>query len=355
MLRKIISPDELLGFRVELETQTQFSLRCTGASWRNACKDSKTIREYRRFLMPFASFPVDVLVRDDDRRHRSNLIKPWLWTQELPFGSVSGIVDELSVTSPAFTLLQLASRTTLTRTVLLASELCGTYATYLPTAPMAHQLQKLQNRGSLCPFGGWRPCLDASGRLTTLWTREPLVDPRELLQLADAVSPQRGCKTLRQTAELVVPLAASPFETQTGILLGFSRRRGGEGHAGYTHNERIDLSRQARLIASREYCLCDLYWPDGLDIECQSAQHHDDENSFLSDSDRSAALELMGVKVLPLTYKQLGDADRFEAFAMAVAHARGIKPRPKTAAQLKAAAILRDEVLVDWEGLPDVG
>lgn len=108
-------------------------------------------------------------------------------------------------------------------------------------------------------------------------------------------------------------------------------------------------------MAQRGYCSCDLYWPDGLDIECQSAQHHDNEGSFLSDADRSAALELMGVKVLPLTYAQLKDEDRFAAFSAAVAHARGIKVAPKTGAQAKAAENLRAEVMVDWATLPFLG
>lgn len=354
-LRFLIDSDELQAFRALLDSRTQFACGCVGPAWRNVREESKTIREYHRFLAPFAELPVDILVYDSRDRRASSIVEPWLWSVDMPFGSMTNIVDDLYVTSPAFTLLQLASKTGLVRTVLLASELCGTYAVYQPPAPVAELLNKLAVRGKLRSFGGWKPGIDANGQLTGLWSRDPLLTPQDLLEIADVASPQRGCKRLCQAAELVMPMAASPFETQAGILLGFSRRRGGEGYTGCAHNVRVDLSRDAKLVAQRGYCSCDLYWPDGLDIECQSAQHHDNEGSFLSDADRSAALELMGVKVLPLTYAQLKDEDRFAAFSAAVAHARGIKLAPKTAAQAKAAENLRAEVMVDWATLPFLG
>ncbi len=314
--------------------------------------ESQVLRESHRFLSSFAAFPIDLLVTKRNKTRESGLVTPWLWSGEMPFGATEPIVDELRVTSPALTLLQLAARAGLVRTVLMASELCGTYSVYVPPAPIEAQLNRLAARGRLREFGQWRPCFSANGQVTSLWQRPALTTPQELAALAAEVAPRRGCKVLAQAAELCIPGAASPFETQAGILLGFSRRRGGEGFAGLTHNERVDLSREARLIADRAYCSCDLYWPEGLDVECQSAQYHDNQGSFLSDSDRSAALELMGVKVLPLTAKQLHDEDRFAAFSSAVAHALGVEPRPKTPAQVKAAAALREEVLTDWAALP---
>lgn len=353
-LRGIIDPEELRAFRADLLTQTRFGRGCTGPAWRNVSRHSKRIREYAAFLAPFADYPVDVLVHDAKKRCSSNLIRPWLWTQDLPYCATTAVVDELSVTTPAFTLLQLASRSSLGRTLLLASEVCGSYATYYPPVPAKILLQKLIDRGELREFGGWRPSLSADRRLTDLWSRDPLTTPRELAEMAAAASTLRGCATLRRASELVVPLAASPFETRAGLLLGLSRRLGGAGFEGYAHNEKVELSQEARLIADRSYCSCDIYWPDGLDVECQSARHHGNGASLLSDSDRSTALELMGVRVLPLTYKQLADEPRFNAFASAVAHALGIKQRPKSAAEIQAAKQLRAEVMCDFGTLPDV-
>ncbi len=354
-LRKIIGQEELRAFRNDLDSRSLFTSSCSGRAWRNVREESQTLRESHRFLASFARYPVDVLVHDRRRTCPTGLLTPWLWTRELPFESTTQIVDDLYVTTPAFSMLQIASKATLVRTVLLASELCGSYAVYDAPAPIGDQLNKLASNGHLWSFGGWSPCLSANGKVTSLWTRPPLLTPNDLVALAEEASPCRGCAVLKKAAGLVVPAAASPFETQAGVLLGFSRRRGGEGFAGLTHNERVDLSRAARLIAGRGYCSCDLYWPDGLDIECQSEQYHDNMDSYLSDADRSAALELMGVKVLPLTYKQLKDEDRFAAFCAAVAHARGTDPKPKTAVELAATQNLRSEVLTDWAALPYIG
>lgn len=352
-LRRFARQDEILAFRSDLAERLPFLKECSGPSWRNPGDSAKSVRDARWLLAPSAEFPIDVLTQNKRHRRASRLINPTLLQGDLPRRSTQDITDELRVASPAFAMLQLAAHSSLIRTVLLASELCGTYAVYHAPSPIADELQRLATRGRLGTFGGWRPCLDPDGRITDLWSREPLATPDDLLQMADEAAGKPGCATLRQAAELVIPNAASPFETQAGILLGFSRRRGGEGFEGLTHNEKIELSRDARLIAGRECCYCDLYWPCGLDVECQSAQYHDNMEGLLSDSDRTAALSLMGVNVLPLTYDGLKDEKRFAAFSSAVAQALGVEQKPRTATQLKAMKRLRSEVFAPWTTLPD--
>ena len=144
-------------------------------------------------------------------------------------------------------------------------------------------------------------------------------------------APKRGCERLRVAASLVKPDAASPFEARAGILLGLPRQHGGEGHAGLSFNKRINLSSKAKTLAHRSFCLCDLYWEEGLDVECQSTLVHNKANSFLSDSDRTTALRNMGIDVLPLTYDQLKSEARFAAFSETVANIRGKRLKPKTA------------------------
>ncbi len=150
-----------------------------------------------------------------------------------------------------------------------------------------------------------------------------------------------------------MPGAASPFEAQAGVILGFSRRLGGEGHAGFAHNRRIVLSREARALAQRASCYCDLYWDEGWILECQSKLARNREG-YLSDADRAAALELMGVTVLPATYAQLTTEERVEALSKLVAEKRGIAWRPKTEREREVGRRLRGEVLRSWDTLLDV-
>ena len=231
---------------------------------------------------------------------------------------------------------------------MLASELCGSFTVYKPPPPIKAALQKLTRNRTFPKIDGWSPCLDSSGNLTDLWSRPALTSPQKLTRIADEASPKQGCKRLRLAAGLVEAGAASPFEARAGMLLGLSRHRGGEGHMGFSFNRRIDLTDKAKALAQRHHCVCDLYWEEGLDVECQSTLVHDSEASFLSDSDRTTALKHMGIDVLPITYGQLRNEMQFAAFSETVSRIRDKRHRRKTAQQIAATRALRTELFTDW-------
>lgn len=350
---RMATPDELLALRVELAASLPLSIACAqGNRWRHCGEDARRIRETHPLLAPACDLPLEILVRDKRCCHESGLIRPRVWTASPPPGSLTQIAEDICVTSPAFTMLQLAARFGLVRTVLLASELCGTFATFKAPPPLARFLQKLIDRNRLPEIDGWRPSPN-NGRLTDLWMRPSLLDPTDLLRIAAVSESRNGCSALERAARLVVPDAASPFEVQAAVLFGFSRRLGGEGFEGLRHNVRVPLSPEARLLARRDCCYCDLWWEEGVDVECQSSQHHDNLGSYLSDSERTSALKLMGVDVVPITYEQLRNPNSFDALVRLVAEARGTELRKKTAGQLKRSRELRDEVFCDWLALAD--
>ena len=352
-LRKTVAEEELIAFRQSLIEGLPLARACAdGPSWRHAGVLQKAVREYQLVLAPSMDLPVDMLVGHERDRRSSSFVKTTLYKGALPRGAVRGIDEDLSVTSPAFTMLQLARSASLQRTVLLASELCGCYAVYHAPAPVACQLQKMIRRHRLPGVDGWRPCLTADGQLTDLWSRPPLVEPSELIDMAVQSDSLDGKKRLTRAAELVKPMAASPFETQAGALLGLPKLLGGAGLGGFTHNEKVELTPDARLLARRDCCYCDLFWPDGLDVECQSALYHNNVDGYLSDSDRAAALSLVGVDVLPLTYDQMRDPKRFSAFVHATERSLGRKHVEPSEAQEAATQKLREEIFVDWWSLP---
>ena len=353
LLLKYVSEVELTAFRAEMVERLPFARSCA-VSRRTQGNDLRVVREACPLLAPSTDGPIELLAQDPKQRHVSQITRYALWQSSLPIGSVRQEASDLNVTSPSFTLLQLASRASLVRMVLLASELCGDYAVYKAPRHVAALLQRMAERDRLPVVDGWRPCLGPGKKISDLWSRPSLVSPDELEGMMFEADFRRGRKTMADALTLLKPHAASPFETQAGVLLGFSRRRGGEGYGDFTFNERIELSSSAKLLAQREYCVCDLYWSNGLDVECQSAMFHEDGDSFLSDSDRTAALRAVGINVLPLTYAQLKDPYRFEAFSYAVARALDLPWRDKTPVQEAATRKLREEVLVDWGKLPFV-
>lgn len=94
------------------------------------------------------------------------------------------------------------------------------------------------------------------------------------------------------------------------------------------------------------------FWEDaGLDVECQSKMIHDNEESLISDFDRAAALEQMGIRVLFASHDMLGSRDRFDAFAMLVAERLGRRLKPETEKERRATTQLRAELLIDWAKL----
>lgn len=355
LLQSLISDKDLVGFRRACSSLPLAREFCSeGARWRNAGTGSRAIREVSDVLAVGMEAPVDVLVTRHEQSRRATLVRPRFWRSGVPESCVTRISDGVGVVGPAQALLQIASRASPVQTVLLATELCGTFSVYDAPECVREVLQTLIEGQRLPRLDGWWPCLDEKGQLTNLWTRRPLVSKQGLIRAGESASGRRGRTRLLRAAELAVPGAASPFEAQAGVILGFSRRLGGEGHAGFVHNRRIVLSREARALARRASCYCDLYWDEGLDLECQSKLSHATGEGYLPDADRAAALELMGVTVLPATYAQLTTEERVEALSKLVAEKRRIAWRPKTEREREAGRRLRGEVLRSWDTLLDV-
>lgn len=354
LLGGCVTHEEILVLRTTLLNELPLArvFASQGSAWRNAGPDAKNLREVCSLLALGMTNPVEILVRARSKMHSSTLVKPRLFSSDIPFGTLQHVSEDVFVVSPELALAQVASWLSPTRCLMLLSELCGQFALYRAPASVARVLERMHRRGLAASAGGWQPCFTAAGALSDLWMRPPLLTPSDVTRFVGRAGRLRGKRRLAEAASLVVPDAASPFETQAGILLGLDRSRGGEGYGGLMHNHRVDLSEPARRLAGRSCCYCDLYWEDGLDVECQSAMYHDNERSWLSDAERSAALSLMGIGVLPMTSAQLFSQHRFESFSRAVATVLDRPLRPRRDSEREAQRLLRAEVLGDWLNIP---
>lgn len=353
VLRRILRPGELEAFRTAALSELPLCKRFLqpNPSMRRAGKTVELLQPAISLIAAAHDGPVDILASQHSACHASTLLRPRLWSSQTAACRSIQISESVGVVTPAMALLQVSTRTSLAQTVLLAGELCGSFAIYEAPPLICEYLQTIQNRTGIPTVGEWKPCLDSQGHLTNLWSRPALVTVKQLVSTATAFAPRRGSRRLAEAAGLVIAGAASPFEVQAGVLLGFPRNLGGEGHGGFAFNKKISLTRDARLLAQRSNCYCDLYWESGLDVECQSSLVHQNEGSFLSDSDRTAALRHMGIDVLPITHGQLADASRFDVLSRTISSMLG-KPHPtKSDRQKQLSAKLRQEVLVDWDSL----
>ena len=350
-LQNIIGPDLLQAFRVRAFNELYLYKLFFSPNTRTR-RLGATSQETRRVIPMLASNhmgPLDILASVRGQYHTSSLLRPHLWTGDIPLGGRVHLTDDIWMATPELILQQFAAHSSLTQLVMMGDELCGSFAVYSPPPLIRECLQRIHERRGIPKIAGWEPFVDGRGQLTNLWSRPPLTTPQTILRFAELSDARRGRLRLQQAAALMREGAASPFEVRAGILLGFPRRLGGEEFEDFTFNHKVALSREGKLLAQRQFCMCDLFWEEGnLDLECQSAVVHQEELSFLSDSDRCAALSYMGINVLPITYAQLRDAQRFAALAKTIARFLGTHPRKKTDTQTQRAEELHREVMGSW-------
>lgn len=353
VLRKIATAERLRALRAEVVSELSLCRLFLGPNThtRGMGRVAKELLPIIPLLAVGHEGAVDVLTARHSKCYESELLRPRLWSRGHCAGMTLELYEDVQIASPEFMMLQLAGRASLAKTVMMASELCGSFAVYDAPKPISAFLQKLVNDGKTIPVvGGWRPYVDASGKLGTLWSRPPLTSSDELVAFASNADQRRGSSRLAQAASILKEGAASPFEVQTAILLGFSRRLGGYGINDFEANGRVALNMGGKALAKKSHCYCDLFWEEqSVDVECQSALVHQNAEGFLSDSERMSALRGMGIDVLPLTFDQLSDDNRFDCFVKVLAGMLGRGLRPRTELMKKASLSLRREVLVDWE------
>lgn len=295
--------------------------------------------------------PLDCTVFHANKRRSSKYYRYHLSNTDLPFGCFRPCNHGCYVASPPYALLTSAAFLTETQLLMLAFEFCGTYSVYSPRTRTEKLLQDAYAKRVINPTDGWNRVCSATGKASNLWKREPLTTPDELFAFCTEARGLAGAKRLRRVASLVTGVCASPFEAQASILLGLPRRLGGQGYH-FNNNHRIELTTSAQAIYPHTCCYADIFFEatdehPALDIECQGRSVHDNEAASISDSNRIAALQSMGIEVIPLTFEQFYDADRFCAILDLIATKLDTSIKPKTERQLSIETNRRHDVLVD--------
>lgn len=299
-------------------------------------------------------FPIHLLAADKAKCSGAKNIRWHLLSKELPFGSVVEVEElDTGVTSPCMTLFTLARSVSDVHLLMAMYEFCGTFAVFQPSQEVETYLERYAAAAPLGANGGWTRVRDSSGKPTNLWKRPPLIEIEELLAFSAEVEHLRGGKHFSKLAHMVSGVTASPFEVQISILLSLPRVKGGEGLLGFLNNFEVRFSRDARQISNKERAYADIYFEGDdkhlpLAIECQGGIVHSGKAASMSDADRMLALQSMGVDVLPLTYRQIANADNFRRIVRQVAKKLDRPYREKTNRMLVRERDLRRELFIDW-------
>lgn len=281
-----------------------------------------------------------------------NLFKSHLLTQEPPPGSFRQTEHGFDVTSPEFTLLNLATQVSRNQLLMACYEMCSSFAVFTPCKRTQQQLDEAISLKLIPPGCGWKCVVNIKGNDTNLWKRAPLLAAADIAAFAKQAAGLRGVKQLRWAAEHMTGQAASPFEVQTSMLISLPRDEGGQGIE-IANNARIPLSEAARSLYDKTCCYADILIESATDsmgviLECQGRSAHDSEAASLSDAERATALTSMGYDVIQITYDQIKEKKSFDHIAELIHKKAGLPYIPKTSQERIAEDTLRQELLVDW-------
>lgn len=299
--------------------------------------------------------PVWRFVSTRGNRFNGKLFRSRLLTQEPPPGSFRQTEHGFDVTSPEFTLLNLATQGSPNQLLMACYEMCSSFAVFTPCKRAQQQLDEAISL-KLIPLNcGWERITDVNGNGTDLWKRTPLLTATDIAAFAKQAAGLRGVRQLRWATEHMTGQTASPFEVQASMLVSLPRDEGGLG-VHIANNVRILLSEAARSLYDKTCCYADILIESATDsmgviLECQGRSAHDSEAASLSDAERTTALTSMGYDVIQITYEQIKDKKSFNNIAELIHKKAGLPYTPKTKQERTAEDALRRELLVDWDEL----
>lgn len=265
-------------------------------SLRFAANNAKQVQEFALERFGFRERSIDILVNESAKRCESASHTVHLWTGPLADGSFFEIGNNVYVSSPPFTLLQIAPACDMVELVKIGYELCSDY-----------RLDDIDPRGFVS------------------------VDRRtDLQKLEKYFGKMQGCKGVkasRQSTRWIADGSASPAETTLAMLLTLPARFGGCGFPKPMLNHRIELDAEASRMIAKQYLKCDLFWPDyNVAIEYDSDMFHTGSERIAEDSIRRNVLGYLGITVITVTRRQLYSTNGMSAVAQQLAKAMRKKP-----------------------------
>ena len=242
--------------------------------------------------------PLTLVVPDAVSRGKSQELACRVWKPPAGAYSFVRVGKGLYASRPEACFLQMATRLERVRLVLLAFELCGTYA------------------------------LD-DGHPNGFRTREkPLTSVASLRRFAQKAAGMKGSKQALQALRFVADGSASPMESVLTMLLCLPTAHGGYGIPLPRLNHLVRMPDEVRKATGRARCFCDLCWPEErLAVEYESDAFHGEGADIARDSKRRAALDRAGYAVVTVTWAQVRDTRELDEVARVLAKHLGKRLR----------------------------
>ncbi len=226
---------------------------------------------------------IHLMIPDKNSRPRGTSYVWHVVPDHLLLKSYIKISDFLYVSSPELTFLQCASFCTLPQLVLIANAMCGTYV-------INETLE-----------GGMEK-------------REPLTSVEKISAYLHKTQNVKGIRKARLAIGYAHNSSASPVESKLAALFVLPTKMGGYGFRHLQLNAPIRLSSNAAEYLGQHLCYADILIENRVIIEYDSLFWHLNEQKFIHDKNRSAALQQCGFKVFQITPEQLKNFSTIESF-----------------------------------------
>lgn len=235
-----------------------------------------------------------------------------------PKGALYKVQDNLLITSPELTLVEMAADLSLPETAALISEFCGLYS---PAEEAEHGM----------------------------FSREPLTTLDKLAAFLETCEGTRGLTNAKAALKFAFENSRSPMETAAALIFSLKPLRGGYSLGKPEVNMRVALGAKTRKGAGVDTLMPDLLWPDAkVCVEYDSTEFHSSDERANIDSQRKNALQAAGYQVVTLTSQQLYDVAQTDVVAKQIAALLGRRatmPKPLAQAQLREELLGSNSIL----------
>ena len=329
------------------------------------------------------SYPLNILVGNQNAKWKSKIIKARVYTGPTPKGCFIRVSDRVAVCAPSFCFYQMACELPLIKLIELGFEFCGSYSlpvgerySYRPEDEMPDESEDEMLGESEDEMLGesedkmpGEPEDEMLGESEDKMPGEPedkmkdeskdkmkyaneslYRQPREYKQPRTYGQPRiygqpqltnlkviksftalmkgvNGQKKALRASRYIADGSASPMETKLFMLLTLPYNLGGYGLPAPELNKRIDIGNVVKRGSERynkgsgkSYYVCDLFWPKAkFAVEYDSDSYHTGADRIARDSKKRFDLETLGIKLITVTSRQIRNIDEFENIAKLIA------------------------------------
>ena len=285
--------------------------------------------------------PIHAIVPFASARSNGEAVRFHVWGAPVPDKAFVRVHERVLVSSPLFTVLQLALATRPSRLVKERA-----HKSAMEEERMRRELGLSPSRVSMADLLAWEHvkrtvesacifteiagtyCLPAREGESVIYGVSPRVVRAQMDEFLNGWPALKGIMRARCVAACAFDGSASPMETALALMLTLPVAWGGYGLPRPELNARVAVHGDARALSSKADMFIDLLWKrEGVAVEYDSREFHGLQGSakLVMDTERANSLTALGYHALSVTYLQVTQQSRLDLLARQIAGLLGVR------------------------------